>query len=64
MENILSESDSDVSKVPLLGEHSVNDVKNTSVSLATIDYITLAKHFDAPLYQNRQSSICLCVAYF
>ena len=51
-ENILSEDDSNISKVLLFGEDSFNDIKNTSVLTASIEYILSAKRSDALLYQN------------
>ena len=51
-ENILSKDDSKISKVLLLGDDSFNDVKNTSVLTASIEYILSTKRFDGPLYQN------------
>ena len=38
-ENILSKGDSNISKVFLDGEHSFNDVKNTSIFTASIECI-------------------------
>ena len=43
----------------LLGDDSFNDVKNTSVLTALIEYILSTKRFDDPLYQNRHLSMCL-----
>ena len=51
-ENILSKDDSNISKVLLFGEDSFNDIKNTSVLTASIEYILSTKRFDVPLYQN------------
>ena len=51
-ENILSKDDSNISEVLLFGENSFNDIKNTSVLSASIEYILSTKRFDIPLYQN------------
>ena len=51
-ENILSKEDSNISKVLLYGDHAFNDVKNTSISTASIEYVISTKRFDAPFYQN------------
>ena len=51
-EDILSKHDSNISKVVLFREHSLNDAKNTSVLKASIEYIIPTKRFDTPLYQN------------
>ena len=52
-ENILSKDDSNISKGLLFGDDSFNDdVKNTSVLTASIEYILSTKRFDVPLYQN------------
>ena len=40
-----------VTDIPF-GEDSFNDIKNTSVSTASIEYILSTKRFDVPLYQN------------
>ena len=50
--NILSNDDSNISKVLLYGNHSFNDEKNTSILTASIEYIISTKRFDAPLFQN------------
>ena len=60
-DNILSKNDSNILNV---GKHSCNDVKNTSVLIASIEYIISAKLFDASLYQNWHLSICLCGVCF
>ena len=49
--NILSNDDSNISKVLLYGNHSFNDEKNTSILTASIEYIILTKRFYAPLFQ-------------
>ena len=51
-ENILSKDDSNISKVLHFGDDSFNDVKNTSVLTASIEYILSTKRFDVPLYQK------------
>ena len=61
-ENILSKDDYNISKVLLFSYHSFNNVKNTSVLTASIEYST--KRFDTPLYQNWYLSICLYAVYF
>ena len=50
--NILSNDDSNISKVLLYGNHSFNDEKNTSILTASVEYIISTKRFDAPLFQN------------
>ena len=63
-ENILSKDDYNISKVLLFGEDSFNDVKNTSVSTASIEYILSTTRFDVPLYQNWHLCIYLYTVYF
>ena len=63
-ENILSKDDSNISKVLVFGENSFNDVKNTSVLTASIEYILSTKCFDVPLYQNWHLPIYLYAVYF
>ena len=46
-ENILSKDDSVISKMLLYGDHSFNDVKNTSILIASIEYIISIRRFDA-----------------
>ena len=48
----------------LFGDHSFNDVKNTSALTDSTEYIISAKRLDVPLYQNWHLSICLCAVYF
>ena len=62
--NILSKHDSKISKALLFGDDSFNDVTNTSVLTASIEYKLSTKRFDIPLYQNWHLSICLYGAYF
>ena len=62
-ENILRK-DASISKALLLCDHSLNDVKNTSILITSIEYIISTKCFDAPLRQYLHSSICLFVVYF
>ena len=50
--NILSKDESNISKVLLCGDHPFNDVKDISVSTASIENIISTKRFNAPLYQN------------
>ena len=49
--NILSNDDSNISKVLLYGNHSFNDEKNTSILTASVEYIISTKRFDAHLFQ-------------
>ena len=63
-ENILSKDDFNISKVLLFGGDSFNDVKNTSVLTASIEYILSTKCFDVPFYQNWLLSIFLYAVYF
>ena len=58
-ENILSKDDLKISKVLLYSDHSFNDVNNTSVLTASIEYIISINHFDATLYQKWHLFICL-----
>ena len=48
IENILSEADSNISKVLPFGDHSFNDVRNTSVLTASFEYTLPTKRFDVP----------------
>ena len=63
-ENILSKDDSNISEVLLFGENSFNDIKNTSVLTASIEYILSTKRFDVSLYQNWHLSIYLYAVNF
>ena len=63
-ENILSKNDSNISKVLLFGDHSFNDVKNTSVLTASIEEIISTNRCDALLHQNLHLPVCLYVVYF
>ena len=63
-ENILRKNDSKISKVLVFGDDSFNEVKNTSVLTASIEYILSGKRFDVSLYQNWYLSICLYAVYF
>ena len=47
-ENILSKNDSNISKVLLFGDGSLNDIKVTSVLTASVEYILSTKSFDVP----------------
>ena len=58
--NILSNDDSNISKVLLYGNHSFNDVKNTSILTASVEHIISTKRFHAPLFQNWH--ICLSMS--
>ena len=49
-ENILNKDDPNISKVLLFGEHLFNDVKNTSVLIASIGNVISTKLFYVPLY--------------
>ena len=49
-EHIFSKDDSNIAKVLLFGEDSFNDIKNTSVLTASIEYILSTKRFDALVY--------------
>ena len=48
--NILSKDNSNISKELPYGDHSFNGEKNTSILIASIEYIVLTKRFDAPLF--------------
>ena len=51
--NILSKDNSNISKLLLFSDESLNDVKNTSVLTGSIEYILSTKRFDDPSsYQN------------
>ena len=51
-ESILYKNDSNTSKVLLFGHHSFRIVKNASIVVTTIEFISSTKCFHAPLYQN------------
>ena len=51
-ENILSKDNFNISEVLLYDHHSFNDVKNTSILTASIEYIISTKRFNAPFYRN------------
>ena len=57
--NILSKDNSNISKVLLFGDHSFNDVKNTSALTTSIEYITSPKQFDVPIWLSCTKSV-LC----
>ena len=61
---MMKTDDSNISKVLLFSEDSFNDIKNTSVLTASIEYILSTKRFDVPLYQNWHLSIYLYAVYF
>ena len=58
-DNILSKDHSNISNVLLFGDHSFNDVKNTSFLTASIEYIISTKRFNVPLYQNWHLLTCI-----
>ena len=63
-ENVLSKDDSNIPKVLLFGEDSFNNIKNTSVLTASVEYILSTKRFDVPLHQNWHLSTCIYAVYF
>ena len=63
-ENILGKDGSNISKMLLCGDDSFNDVNDTSILTASIEYIISTNHLEIPLYEKWHLSICLCVVYF
>ena len=62
--NILSTDDFNISEVLLFGDHSFNDVKDTSILTASIEYIISAKRFDTPLLLNLHIYLSMCSLSF
>ena len=50
--------------VILFGEHSLKNVKHTSILKALIETVISTKRFDVGLYRNWELSICLWTVYF
>ena len=62
-ESILRKNNSNIIKALLCGDHSFNDVKNTSILVATFEYINWTKRLKLP-YNKIYTNLFVCVIYF